>query len=46
MFYILSILGAFTLGAISGILVYRNNAIKLKAAEDKGKNLLDVLKGR
>jgi hypothetical protein len=46
MFYLLSVIGAFILGAISGILVYRNNATKLKAAEDKGKTILDALKGK
>lgn len=34
------------IGILGGILVYRNNAAKIKATEDKGKNLLDALKGR
>jgi hypothetical protein len=46
MFYLFSILGAFTLGVISGILVYRKNGDRLKETEAKGKNLLDALKGK
>ena len=36
----------FTAGVITGILLYRNNVTKLQKAEDKGKHLLDALKGR
>jgi len=46
MFYLFSILSAFTLGVISGILVYRKNGDRLKETEAKGKNLLDALKGK
>ena len=45
-FYLCSVAFAFIAGAVGGILVYRNNAAKLKATEDKGKALIDALKGR
>lgn len=34
------------IGFIGGLLVFRNNAAKAAKLEDKGKTLLDVLKGR
>lgn len=43
-FYLCSVAFAFVSGAVAGILIYRNNAAKLKATEDKGKALLDALK--
>jgi hypothetical protein len=46
MFYLFSILGAFTLGVISGLLVYRKHTDRLKSTEDKGKSIIDALKGR
>lgn len=33
-------------GFVAGVLLYRNNVAKLKATEDKGKALIDALKGR
>jgi hypothetical protein len=33
-------------GFIAGLLVFRNNAAKAAKLEDKGKTLLDILKGR
>lgn len=33
-------------GAILGALVFRNNAAKAAKLEDKGKTLLDALKGK
>ena len=38
----LCVLGGF----VAGVLLYRNNVSKLKATEDKGKALIDALKGR
>ena len=38
----LCVLGGF----VAGVLLYRNNVAKLKATEDKGKALIDALKGR
>ena len=46
MFYLFSILGAFTLGFVAGVLVYRKNGDRLKSTETKGKHLLDALKGK
>ena len=37
---------SFIAGAVGGVLLYRNNVAKLKATEDKGKALIDALKGR
>lgn len=36
----------FILGIITGVLLYRNNIERFKKTEDKGKYLLDALKGR
>jgi hypothetical protein len=33
-------------GFVSGLLVFRNNAAKAASAEDKGRKLLDALKGK
>ncbi|CAB5217961.1 hypothetical protein UFOVP201_37 [uncultured Caudovirales phage] len=37
---------SFIIGFVSGALVFRNNAAKAADAEQKGKSILDVLKGR
>jgi F0F1-type ATP synthase assembly protein I len=34
------------IGFIAGLLVFRNNAVKAAKLEDKGKSLLDALKGK
>jgi len=34
------------IGFIAGLLVIRNNAAKAAKLEDKGKTILDILKGR
>ena len=34
------------LGFIAGLLVFRNNAAKAAKLEDKGKSILDALKGK
>lgn len=44
--YLCSVAFAFIAGAVGGILVYRKNGERLKATEDKGKALLDALKGK
>ena len=46
MSYIYTFLTGILIGILGGILVYRNNAAKLKASEDKGKSIIDALKGR
>jgi hypothetical protein len=37
---------ALILGFIAGALVFRNNAAKAAKLEDKGKTILDALKGK
>jgi F0F1-type ATP synthase assembly protein I len=34
------------IGFVAGLLVFRNNAAKAAKLEDKGKTLLDALKGK
>jgi F0F1-type ATP synthase assembly protein I len=34
------------IGFIAGLLVFRNNAAKAAKLEDKGKSILDALKGK
>lgn len=44
--YLCSVAFAFICGAVGGALLYRNNVSRLKSTEDKGKALLDALKGK
>lgn len=37
---------SFLIGLVSGLLISRKNRAKLESVEDKGRKLLDVLKGR
>lgn len=37
---------ALLLGFVAGLLVFRNNAAKAAKLEDKGKSILDALKGK
>jgi hypothetical protein len=46
MSYLILFTTGLLIGFVAGILVFRNNAAKLKASEDKGKHLLDALKGK
>ena len=46
MAYLVCFFIGVTLGAIAGILAYRNNVSKAQSAETKVKSILDVLKGR
>jgi len=46
MTYAILFITGLLIGVLGGILVYRNNAAKLKAGEEKGKHLLDALKGK
>ena len=46
MSYVYTFLTGLLIGILGGILVYRNNASKLKAGEEKGKSIIDALKGR
>jgi hypothetical protein len=46
MSYIITFLTGLLIGVVAGILVYRKNGDRLKSTEDKGKQLIDALKGR
>ena len=46
MSYLILFTTGLLIGFVAGLLVFRNNAAKLKASEDKGKHLLDALKGK
>jgi prepilin signal peptidase PulO-like enzyme (type II secretory pathway) len=46
MSYLILFLTGLLIGFVSGLLVYRKHAASLKATEDKGKHLIDALKGR
>ena len=46
MSYLITFFTGLLIGVLGGILVYRNNKSKLQATEDKGKSIIDALKGR
>jgi len=46
MSYLILFLTGLLIGFVAGLLVYRRHSDRLKSTEDKGKHLLDVLKGR
>jgi len=46
MFIALLFLTGLLIGFVAGLLVYRKHLDKLKAAEGKGKTILDALKGK
>jgi hypothetical protein len=46
MAYLILFTTGLLIGFVAGLLVFRNNAAKLKAGEEKGKSILDALKGR
>jgi hypothetical protein len=46
MSYVYTFLTGILIGVLGGVLVYRNNAVKLKAGEEKGKSIINALKGR
>ena len=43
---LITFLTGLLIGAVAGLLIYRRHAASLKATEDKGKTILDALKGR
>ena len=43
---IISFILGLLLGFVAGLLVFRNNAAKAAKLEDKGKSILDALKGK
>lgn len=46
MSYLILFVTGLLIGAVAGLLIYRKHAASLKASEDKGKSILDALKGR
>ena len=46
MSYLILFVTGLLIGFVAGLLVYRKHAASLKASEDKGKTILDALKGR
>ena len=42
----ITILVSLLIGFVAGALVFRNNAAKAAKLEDKGKSILDALKGK
>ena len=46
MSYLILFVTGLLIGAVAGLLIYRKHAASLKASEDKGKTILDALKGR
>lgn len=46
MLYLIAIVLSLAAGFACGFLFFRNNATKIKTTEDKGKALLDALKGK
>ena len=46
MAYAYTFLTGLLIGVLGGILVYRNNKAKIQATEDKGKSILDAIKGK
>ena len=46
MSYLILFLTGLLIGVLAGLLIYRRHAASLKSTEDKGKSILDALKGR
>jgi hypothetical protein len=46
MSYLILFTTGLLIGFVAGLLVYRKHSDRLKATEDKGKSILDALKGR
>jgi hypothetical protein len=46
MSYLILFTTGLLIGFVAGLLVYRKHTDRLKATEDKGKSILDALKGR
>jgi F0F1-type ATP synthase assembly protein I len=46
MSYIILFTTGLLIGFVAGLLIYRKHAASLKSTEDKGKSILDALKGR
>jgi F0F1-type ATP synthase assembly protein I len=46
MSYLILFITGLLIGFVAGLLVYRKHSDRLKSTEDKGKSILDALKGR
>jgi uncharacterized protein YneF (UPF0154 family) len=46
MLYLIAIALSLLVGFVCGFLFYRKNYAKIKTTEDRGKQMLDALKGR
>jgi hypothetical protein len=46
MSYLILFTTGLLIGFVAGLLVYRKHSDRLKSTEDKGKSILDALKGR
>ena len=46
MSYLILFVTGLLIGVAAGLLIYRKHAASLKSTEDKGKHLIDALKGR
>jgi hypothetical protein len=46
MSYLILFLTGLLIGFVAGLLVYRKHSDRLKSTEDKGKIIIDALKGR
>jgi F0F1-type ATP synthase assembly protein I len=46
MSYLILFVTGLLIGVLAGLLIYRRHAASLKSTEDKGKSILDALKGR
>ena len=46
MSYLILFVTGLLIGAVAGLLIYRKHAASLKSTEDKGKSIIDALKGR
>ena len=46
MSYLILFLTGLLIGVVAGLLIYRKHSASLKSTEDKGKSILDALKGR
>jgi hypothetical protein len=46
MSYLILFLTGLLIGFVAGLLVYRKHSDRLKSTEDKGKSIIDALKGR
>ena len=46
MSYLILFVTGLLIGFVAGLLVYRKHSDRLKSTEDKGKTIIDALKGR